>query len=422
MQTLTMTLDLAVDGTGVHQLRTAIICRYIAEELEIRSPELQILLASAMLHDIGAASSQEERERIANPELETLLAENIYNHAEEGYQLLHDSPVFYGCATAIRHHHDHWDGNNPSGLAGDQIPLHSRIILVADRVEIRISELRPILGKSSVVREYIQEEAGRIFDPDVVDAFITCSEKECFWLDLVNPDHANAFHREMDWGRTRFHADDLLAMARLFSILIDRTSRFTATHSRSVSEVAVILASHFGFCEDELYLMRIAGLLHDLGKLSVPNAILEKPGPLDPSERLLVRQHTYYTYRILQKMKEFNQLARWAAWHHETLDGNGYPFHIPESALTLGSRIMAVADIFVALAENRPYRKKLDFDRLSSIMRGMVNNHKITGLIVESLLASYPEANQVILESEELAKDGCHLYYPSISSSVHTPA
>jgi HD-GYP domain-containing protein (c-di-GMP phosphodiesterase class II) len=164
--------------------------------------------------------------------------------------------------------------------------------------------------------------------------------------------------------------------------------------------VAVFLAKSCGFCETELYLMRIAGLLHDLGKLSIPNEILEKPGPLTHQEQLIVRQHTFYTYRILEQIDNFQDVAGWAAWHHETLDGKGYPFKLGEDVLTLGARIMAVADIFVALAENRPYRKKLPQETVSRIMKDMVQRQKISGSIVEILLDSYPKAEAIVLRAE----------------------
>jgi HD-GYP domain-containing protein (c-di-GMP phosphodiesterase class II) len=149
--------------------------------------------------------------------------------------------------------------------------------------------------------------------------------------------------------------------------------------------------------------MRIAGLLHDLGKLSIPNDILEKPGPLTKSEQLVVRQHTFYTYRILQQLEPLGNVAEWAAYHHETLDGRGYPFKVDETTLSLGSRIMAVADIFVALAENRPYREKLPKETIERIMGTMVENHKISSRLVEILFDNYFEANQVVQTMETWA-------------------
>jgi hypothetical protein len=149
--------------------------------------------------------------------------------------------------------------------------------------------------------------------------------------------------------------------------------------------------------------MRIAGLLHDLGKLTVPNSILEKPGPLAPEEQLIIRQHTYFTFMILNQLENFRQVAEWAAWHHETLDGKGYPFKLNEPDISLGARIMAVADIFVALAENRPYRKKLPETTVKKIMQDMADNNKISKRITESLFDNFSEAELVVQTMEAWA-------------------
>ena len=102
------------------------------------------------------------------------------------------------------------------------------------------------------------------------------------------------------WGASNYTAKEVLRIAGLYATMIDRMSPFTATHSHSVSRVAALLAALMGFCSSELNMVRIAGLLHDLGKLSVSNAILDKPGPLTREEMDIMQQHPYYTYRILE--------------------------------------------------------------------------------------------------------------------------
>ena len=139
-------------------------------------------------------------------------------------------------------------------------------------------------------------------------------------------------------------------------------------------------------------MMRIAGLLHDIGKMAIPNNILEKPDRLSKEEIKIVRQHTYYTYRILQQIDGFEQIAEWAAFHHECLDGTGYPFRLNASELSLGSRIVAVADVFVALAEDRPYSAPMKKKHLEEIMVSMVENHKLDGNVTKRLLQNFKEA------------------------------
>ena len=398
IRSLSMALELAVSGASSHHWRTAVLCRYLAEAMGLDLSEKQTLLMAALLHDIGAASDFNERRRIMSlGRLEDL---GIYAHAESGYRLLNDSCCFQPLAEAVRHHHDRWMGGNPSGLARDAIPRASRIIHLADKMEISIDPASPLNGQRDDLLGLARDSAGSEQDPEAVDALLSASEKDCFWLDLSNPSYADILFRDMDsWGLSNYTSEDMLSIAEVYASIIDRMSLFTATHSRSVSKVSKLLASHCGFCKSELDMMETAGLLHDLGKLTIPNAILEKPGRLAQHEMRLMRQHTFHTYRILEQVGNLHTVAQWGAFHHETLDGNGYPFRLGENDLSLGSRIMAVADIFVALAENRPYRNRLDSEAVKNIMRGMIERGKIDGRLVDILFDIYPQADEIILSA-----------------------
>jgi HD-GYP domain-containing protein (c-di-GMP phosphodiesterase class II) len=115
--------------------------------------------------------------------------------------------------------------------------------------------------------------------------------------------------------------------------------------------------------------MRRAALLHDIGKLSVPNSILEKPGSLDAGEWEVVKQHPYYSYEILRRVTGFEELSEVAAAHHEKLDGSGYFRHFRADQLSLEARILVVSDIFDALSAKRPYRDALPLEKVFEIIR-----------------------------------------------------
>ena len=368
--------------------------------MEAHPVDGQVLLGAALMHDIGAASNSDERSRLANPALSSDMGKDIFRHAESGYELLRSADHFSKMAEGVRHHHDNWNGGNPSGLSGASIPLAGRIIHLADRIEVNTAKTGSILLGADRVRKLIMDGSGKEFDPDLVSIFAARSRKESFWLDLAAPDLASGFNDRMRLGSAPLSMDDMLQIAEIFATIIDRMSRFTATHSRSVSGVAVFLAKACDFSQSEIQLMRIAGLLHDLGKLSVPNSILEKPGSLTRDEQLVVRQHTFYTYRVLERLENLQNVAEWAAFHHETLDGQGYQFREGKGTLSLGSRIMATADIFVALAENRPYRKKLPRDTIKRIMTDMADNQKISKPLVETLMYSFLEADLIVQSME----------------------
>ncbi len=389
VKALSLALELSTGGLSRHHWRTAMISDRIAEHIELEQTQRQLLVYAALLHDLGAASSWSEKRKLRDFEL----GKDVYAHAENGYLLLEGSVQFGMLAQPVRHHHDWWDGSSPSGLAGKNIPLLSRIINLADRIEVLLRDGIYIFEQRPDILSAVRKFSGSIFDPDLVRAVHEFARQESFWLDLTNPHYYQNFFNHLDVpGRVRLNIEDIIKLAEIFATIIDNTSRFTARHSRSVSVAAAFMAQSVGYSEEEVKTMRIAGLLHDLGKLAIPNEILEKPGKLNDRELAIIKQHTYYTYRILEQIDGFETIAEWAAFHHETLDGTGYPFRVNEQALKLGSRIVAVADVFAALTENRPYRSMLSPQEVEKIMRSMVANRKLDGKVVANLFADRNEA------------------------------
>ena len=173
--------------------------------------------------------------------------------------------------------------------------------------------------------------------------------------------------------------------------MIDFRSPFTATHSSGVAATASRIANFLGLTETEVELMEVAGNLHDLGKMVVPSSILNKPDKLTADEFAVMRQHTYFTYSVLSTIGGMRQIAEWAAFHHERLDGSGYPFHLDARKLDTGSRIIAVADIFTALAEDRPYRKGMGKSDIISVLRGLSCKSHLDKHVVGILESNYDE-------------------------------
>ena len=123
--------------------------------------------------------------------------------------------------------------------------------------------------------------------------------------------------------------------------------------------------------------------------MAVPNAILEKAARLSSSEFDVIRGHAYHTYRILSNIGGFEEITQWAAFHHERMDGNGYPFHHKGEALPLGSRIMAAADVFTALTENRPYREGMDKGEAVALLKVFASNGSLDPRIVSVLIDEF---------------------------------
>ena len=175
-------------------------------------------------------------------------------------------------------------------------------------------------------------------------------------------------------------------------------SKFTTVRS-----LLNALAKLAGMSDEDCMKMEIAGNLHDVGKLSVPNEILEKPGRLTDEEFNKIKEHPYYTRLILMDVEGFDEIANWAGFHHEKLNGRGYPFHLDDNYLSLGCRIMSVADIFSAITEERPYRKPMSREQAMKVMWENAGRGEICGKIVKLLDENYDTVNEARMEKSREA-------------------
>ena len=154
----------------------------------------------------------------------------------------------------------------------------------------------------------------------------------------------------------RLHAAASLAQA------VDERDAYTGRHSYVVGELAARVARLLGLETEEVELVRLAGSLHDLGKLAIPEEILRKPGPLSEAELLVLRRHPQIGFRMLRSLG-VDPVSQWVLHHHERWDGRGYPHGIGGEEIPLGSRILFVADAYDAMTSDRVYRPRVDHER-----------------------------------------------------------
>ena len=174
-------------------------------------------------------------------------------------------------------------------------------------------------------------------------------------------------------------------LARFFAQIVDYKSPFTSTHSIGVAEDAERLSRYMGFDEETVQKMYLAGALHDIGKVAVGNEILEKPGRLTEDEFAVMKHHAAYTYYILSGVDDFDEIRDWAAFHHERLDGTGYPFGKTAAELNTQERMMACIDIYQALTESRPYKQGMPYEKACEILRDMANKGWLDETIVKQV-------------------------------------
>ena len=372
----------ALDLVGVddcqHGKRVAMIAHQTGLLLGLPESRLDNLVCAGLLHDVGVSSTAAHRRLVHEMD-----ADDTQVHCERGRELLQPFAHLSLVAEAVRHHHTPW-AELPSGMA-EADAIDSNLILLADRVDSLL--LREGLGNPLVHREYIRDEiqalAGRELAPELVDAFLGAAASEAFWIALV-PRHVKAWLDELPLSAWRVTIDfpNFRHVARLISSIVDAKSHFTASHSLGVAQLAGQLAQRMGLAEGARAQVEIAGLMHDVGKLCVPDEIVEKPARLTPVEFSVMERHSFETWQILRHVPGLETIAEWAAFHHEALNGHGYPFRHKGGRLCMEARIVAVADVFQALAQERPYRGAQPAEEISGILDSFVTKGVLDGDVV----------------------------------------
>ena len=294
-------------------------------------------------------------------------------------------------AAGIHSLDEHWNGKGyPDGLAGNEIPIFSNIANLAQTLDVFFAARGP-----EAALDAIAGRDGRWFSPELVKVATLLGLKGTLWQDLDREDVTRVALAFEPLERQLTADDDTIdSICLAFADVIDAKSPFTYRHSNGVADAALEIARWFGLDEQQKKHLRRAALLHDIGKLSVSNSILEKPGKLTNDEWQSVKQHPYYTYEILKRIPAFESISRDAAAHHERLDGKGYWQGLGGDQLSLQARILAVADVFDALSAKRPYRDSLPLEKVFEIMRTDAPHALdwpcLDALIVSKSNASFP--------------------------------
>lgn len=395
---------------ALHQKQVALIAHRLAVALNLPKPRRDNLVMAAMLHDVGAISLTERMETLR-------FEETTMRHAEVGYFLLKIFQPLAQVAEIVRFHHDHWNEGGNSRAGGLNVPQESHILHLADRIAILINPKEEVLGQAADILARIEKLAGTQFDPQLVKVFADLGTREFFWLDVTSPAIARTLHRETPLEVAYLSTAGVIDFANLFRRLIDFRSPFTATHSTGVATSGKILARHAGFSKEECMQIKAAGFLHDLGKLAIPTEILEKPGALNRQEGNIMRHHTFYTYRTLEPIESLQVINAWGSFHHERMDGSGYPFHLTGAQLPLGSRILAVADVFTAVMEDRPYRKGMSPEEAMKIIESMGKNRTLDLEIVGLLRKNFDEVNQFRSSAQNASIEEYRQFVEQLGSS-----
>jgi len=421
---LSVALDLTEGQRAGHALRTTYLALRLADRIGLPRETRRALLYTALLKDAGCSSNAAAVTRIFGIDDQQLKARqavagrSLLAMAYLSVRSLPSEPLplqvrrlislalsgtrerraveelrcerganiarKIGCsdevAQAIMDLHEHWDGHGlPRGLRRDAIPLLSRIVAVCAGLDIFSSVRGP-----TVAQQVIRARRATWYDPELSAHLLELCAGGL--LDELNAPSLKeqVFSADTDQAIALASDADIDRIASAFADIVDAKSPWTGRHSQRVAAIAGRLARRFGFAGNRLRDVRIGALLHDLGKLGVPNTILDKPASLGPAEWEVIRRHPQLSRQILAQIDLFSAVAEIAACHHERLDGKGYFRGLSAESLGLSARIVAVADVFEAMTSERPYRPAMSEERALGIMRLSSGDH-LAGEVITAL-------------------------------------
>ena len=419
---LSYALDLTEGAVHGHALRSCLLGMRIAEEAKLPSEQTSSLYFALLLKDIGCSRSSSRisqaigaEDRAAEAALDSrdwprhhttslsalkqlwnnvlpeagrvarvarFVRDGVTRHQnisvmsslrdDRGAGILGKLGLDQIAADAVRSVEERWDGSGyPDSLKGEQIPLLARICAVAQHLDCTSATS----GMQSAI-DTLDQRSGTWFDPELVHMARSLHRRGTLWNNCSPADAEQDTRQavlDLDSGRRhQLEPNQIDRICEAFADVVDAKSHFTYSHSQGVADAAFGIAQGMGLSRDRAQLVRRAALLHDIGKLGVANTILDKKSQLSPEEWKTVYEHPRITRRILERIAPFREMAVIAGEHHEKLDGSGYPDHLKASDLSVESRIVAVADVFAALSEDRPYRAGIELDETLSIMSKLI--------------------------------------------------
>ncbi len=384
LRQMILAIETAVSLVGMndtnHGKRVGYIASQIGHQIGFSDRDLQYSFELGLLHDCGVSTAQMHSTLVNHFDWN-----DAHTHCDIGYRLLKDFEPLVRFAKPILYHHTPWPALADKDISAFDANM-ANLIFLSDRVDVLSAShyAKDILLAKDQIVDHIKGYAGQYFDPVLVEAFLAVEQSEAFWIALEDR-HITRYTWDMGQieSQTRLTLAQLRQLSLILAYIVDQKSPFTAQHSVCVADLAKYLATAYGLSSEQCDKIEIASLLHDLGKLHTPDDILEKPGPLNGTERSIMNQHSYETYEILRHIKGLGELAKWAAYHHEGINGVGYPFHPRESDLSTEARIISVADIFQALVQDRPYRKGMALDRVLEILREQAHKGVLDQALVE---------------------------------------
>lgn len=370
-----------------HCKRIAALSITLGKALGLSADELIDLAAFSILHDNALTQVNQE-------EIEYKKYNNGEGYSQHDFNMrrciIGESNTKYmpfrtNNRDVILLHHENADGSGPQGRTHDRTPIKAQIIHLADNLDNNFDLTTSSRDTHGAIIYYVKSNAGTLFSREISDCFCKyIKAKHLNYITLPNID--NYLQKATKHFNDEYSPQEVFNLATLIAMIIDFKSHYTCKHSSGVAVNCRKMANFYKFPEEKITRFYLAGALHDVGKLMIPNEILQKPERLNDSEYETMKMHANYTFEILKHLnKSMQDITIWASHHHEKLNGSGYPLGLNADQLSMEERLMTCCDIYQALTEERAYKTGFSHEKAIEIMRDMVIKGELDHSIVNNM-------------------------------------
>jgi HD-GYP domain-containing protein (c-di-GMP phosphodiesterase class II) len=371
-----------------HAIRVAEGCVLIGNKVGFDQKNLQRIYFAGLLHDIGKISVPleilQKRKKLTIDELEI-----VQKHSVFGSRIIASLPELNKLAFWIRWHHECWDGSGyPDGLIKNEIPVEVQILSAIDCFDsLQTPRMDRDAHTPGEAFEILQKYKGSQYNPDIIDLIFEMHKEKTLvpgkssekFIELKNKYISIPVYENDEAYSDYYGITGLYHILKLFARVIDAKHHYTSGHSTRVSMLSKYLAEQMGFSTEDLIKIEIAGLMHDAGKISIPNELLDKAENPTSEEWETIKKHPVHSSEILKKISPFDDISKIVYYHHSWADGRGYPEIKSDDPINIFSQIIAVADAYDAITTTRAYRKAETPEKAYSVVKeglGSQFNHQ----------------------------------------------
>lgn len=347
--------------------------------------EMLDICALSVFHDIGAYKVA-ERDKLAQIDTVAPLDHAVYG----ALFIKYFSPLSRLYKIVLAHHfsNKYYENKNIVVISKEGLLLN-----FADYID------RVFTNKKDLTREDI-ENTKEYYLREHVDLFLKADEKFNIISKLKDGSYEQELHCFLE--SKVLTREEVIAYSKMLAYSIDFRSEATVKHTILVEAISYQIGKLAGLGEETLIQIKVASVLHDVGKIAIPVEILEKPGKLTQQEFEIMKNHSKIGYNILSDLN-IDDIRNIAALHHEKMDGTGYPFGFKGEELTIEARIVAIGDIISALFGARSYKEEFNKDKIIKILEGMMRSNKIDSDIAVLFINNYDFImKEALEESNEL--------------------